>query len=455
MLSVDLNYILMQIFQPYFYYSITLLAVSFICIKALAKYNRLLTTRIKSLCYFFPLTIPVLLTALTSPWLATRLFFEISLSGDNPRNALPATPLNPDMNTPPPISLNHVLKPPGIMSVTNMLLAAGLVISLFYLLVTITLSDRITKRVFHIVELEPSEYESLQKKVGELSKRLSINPPRIGLVEDLRPNAFTVGYGGGTMLVFSLGILKTLKEKELAAVTAHELAHVKNNDFLFKTVSAALTFLSFFNPFAYFASATAQREREILADEEGAQILEQPRLLAKTLVKIYEASRVFPKEGLITRLVSGLFLSSPTSLRSRLLSTHPRLDQRVENIRRLDNRGEPTRVNPLLSITISILIITAGILSIYYLASIQSSFIRQHLPAIIFRIPLDEKRLIPARSVDNTWKIRVFGYFKLRNALPADFNELHFRTMALKMEEGSRNYHLIARTHLNVYPLKV
>ncbi|MCX8182829.1 MAG: M48 family metalloprotease, partial [Crenarchaeota archaeon] len=282
-----------------------------------------------------------------------------------------------------------------------------------------------------------------------------INPPRIGLVEDLRPNAFTVGYGRRTMLVFSLGILKTLNERELAAVAAHELAHVKNNDFLFKTVSVSLALLSFFNPFAYFASATAQREREILADEEGAQILRQPRLLAKTLVKIYEASRAFPKESIITRLASSLFLSYPISVGSMmLLSTHPRLDQRVENIRRLDKRGEAAHPSPLLSVSVSILIIAVGIVSTYYLASIQSSFIRQHLPMILFNTPLEEKRLIPTYVLDSTGKIHAFGFFRFRNVSPSNFNELYFRIIVLKMKEGSPNYHPAVEPRLNIYSLK-
>jgi hypothetical protein len=77
----------MQLFQPYFYYSTTLLVVSFICVKALVKYNRLLTARIKSLCYLFTLAIPVLLIALTSSWSITRLLFGNSISGYNPRIA--------------------------------------------------------------------------------------------------------------------------------------------------------------------------------------------------------------------------------------------------------------------------------------------------------------------------------------------------------------------------------
>ncbi|MEM3390092.1 MAG: M48 family metalloprotease [Thermoproteota archaeon] len=455
MLTIDLNYILIQLFQPYFYYSTTLLVVSFICIKTLVKYNHLLTTKVKSMCYLFPLTIPVLLIALTPPWFITRLLLAIKV-GTSPHSILQVAPLNPRIAKLPPIMVfNHVNlfdKP----SVTNMLLVAGLTLSVLYLLTMITLNERVAKRVFRIVELEPSEYQPLQKKVGELSRKLGINPPRIGLVEDLRPNAFTVGYGQRTMLVFSLGILQTLNERELAAVAAHELAHVKNNDFLFKTISVSLTLLSFFNPFAYFASATAQREREILADEEGAQILRQPGLLAKTLVKIYETSQAFPKESIITRLASGLFLSYPISVGNMmLLSTHPRLDQRIEKIRRLNKRGKAARTSPLLSVTVSILIITAGIISTYYLASIQSFFIRQYFPMMLFNTPLEEKRLIPAYGLDSAGRIRVSGFFRFRNGSPNDFNELHLRIIVLWMEEDSQNYYHAVEPRLNIHSLRV
>ncbi|MEM2940227.1 MAG: M48 family metalloprotease [Thermoproteota archaeon] len=421
MIPIELNYIVMQFFQPYFYYSTTLLIVSFFCIKALAKYNHFLTTRIRSLCYLLPLTIPALLIALT-PYLLTMGFFFISPLSHNLRNTSLLVLLNPDTAPPLPTIFSHfkligvpsVTRLIGVPPITSILYAVGLTLSLLYLAVTIILGDRILKRVFHIVELEPSEYESLQRKVKELSWKLGIEPPRIGLAEDLRPNAFTIGYGRRTMLVFSLGILKTLKEKELAAVAAHELAHVKNHDFLFKTLSTTLTLLSFFNPFAYFASVTAQREREILADEDGTRVLGHPSLLAKTLIKIHEASRLFPKESFTVRLTSGLFLSSPVSMGSSLLSTHPKLDQRVENIKRLCSRDKPVHSNPLVPIVISILIIAVGVVSTYYLASIQSSFVRQYLPAMPFRMFPSGKGLSLTPSLDRFKNMRAPSYLKLR-----------------------------------------
>lgn len=182
----------------YFNYSTILLMVSFICIKALIKYNGFLTARTRGLCYLFPLTIPVLLATLILPWSIAMLFFKISVSYDL-HNVILAMPHSLYMIMPPSRTLNHFW-PIYNPLVTNMFLTTGLTLSVFYLIVTITLSGRIVRRVFRIVELEPSEYESLQRKIDELSKKLSIEPPKIGLVEDLRPNAFTIGYGRGTCL---------------------------------------------------------------------------------------------------------------------------------------------------------------------------------------------------------------------------------------------------------------
>jgi hypothetical protein len=184
-----------------------------------------------------------------------------------------------------------------------------------------------------------------------------------------------------------------------------------------------LTLLSFFNPFAYFALATAQREREILADEDGTRVLGHPNQLAKTLIKIYEASRVFPKESFIVRLTSGLFLSSPASMGSRLLSTHPKLDQKVENIRRLCNRGEPVHPNPLVPIVISILIIAVSVVSMYYLASIQSSFVRQYLPVMPSKM-FPGKRFSLTPGLDRLENMRAPSYLKLRLNNLTSFNKL-------------------------------
>ena len=100
-------------------------------------------------------------------------------------------------------------------------------------------------------------------------------------------------------IVFSIGLLKTLEQEEVVAVAAHELAHVKNHDFFYKTgPTSALTVVSFFNPLAYIASSSGQREREMLADEDAIRVLEKPAAFGNALAKICKAIQNLPKESL-------------------------------------------------------------------------------------------------------------------------------------------------------------
>ncbi|MBO3840375.1 MAG: M48 family metalloprotease [Thermoproteota archaeon] len=408
----DLNNILMQVFQPYFYYSTILLAVSFICIKLFTKYNPLLTTRVKSMCYLIPLSFPVLLAIVNTPWPVGRFLFEAKILIHNQLNTcFLIKPWTPVVIPHIPISIYiNGLHP--VLPVTSLLYAIGFVIALAYLIVTTSLGDRIVRRVFHVIELDQGEYGSLQEAIKKLSARMGINPPKVGLVEDLRPNAFVMGYGRRTVLVFSLGLLKTLTKKELVAVAAHELSHVKNHDFVFKTLSTALSIVSFFNPFAHFSSASVQRERETLADEEGVKMIENPSLFKKAIIKINKASLKFPKESFKARLMSSLFLSSPISVRT-LFSTHPKLEHRIRNIEKLNRKEDIKEKSLFYSMVLSVLVIAVWVLSIYLLASIQISFVRQHFPPISLRTPWERTFFIRLNS-DRVKDIQILSYLKHR-----------------------------------------
>ncbi|MEM2488036.1 MAG: M48 family metalloprotease [Thermoproteota archaeon] len=282
---------------------------------------------------------------------------------------------------PPYPIVTHIGKPVFILPL-NLLYIIGFALSSAYLIVMLTLGNIIVKRVFHVIELNPGEYEFLQKKVLELATKMRINKPKIGLVEDLRPNAFVTGYGEKTMLVFSLGLLNTLTKKELTAVIAHELSHIKNRDFIFKTLLTALSLFSFFNPFSYLSSVSAQKERESLADEESVKIL-SPGLLARAIIKINKAVTELPKEGFTIRLTSSLFLTSPISLRT-LFSTHPKLEYRIKKIKEMNRMKSISKYDIVFSILLSIVVIAIGILAIYILAYIQTSFIRRYIPWMPF-----------------------------------------------------------------------
>ena len=232
-------------------------------------------------------------------------------------------------------------------------------------------------RAFHVTMMYPEEYVSLQEKVKEISKKIGTPAPRVGLIDDLRPNAFTMGYGKKAVIVFSLGILKMLNIDELTAVVSHELAHVKSRDYLFRSLSYTMNILSFFNPLSYFAAASAQKERELLADEKGASLLSQPKVMSNVLAKLEGALQMFPKERFADRLSASLFLVSPISRRSEILAAHPQIAHRVHNINAVTSKNAPKPTKRGTVIALSLILILAASTVGYGMISLQTSFLQK------------------------------------------------------------------------------
>lgn len=163
-----------------------------------------------------------------------------------------------------------------------------------------------------------------------LDKVVSINgirQPRLGIIHDLNPNAFTYGWSkNSARVVITDGILKYLNKKEQNAVFSHELGHVVHSDFIIMTivfaiplvlltvarwayyaswfssrrsskdsdeanmlrmaliVIAVLAFISYY--LGFLISLVVSRIREYYADEHSAEVLEDPNALSTGLVKI-------------------------------------------------------------------------------------------------------------------------------------------------------------------------
>jgi len=69
----------------------------------------------------------------------------------------------------------------------------------------------------------------------------NLQHPRLGLIADGNPTAFTYGtFPNSARLVVSEGLFTYLDDEEVAAVYAHELGHIVNYDFGWMTVAATL-----------------------------------------------------------------------------------------------------------------------------------------------------------------------------------------------------------------------
>ncbi len=310
---VDLNDFLVQIFQPYFFYSVVFLSIAFVSIKIFLKFNPYLSRRSQSILWLIPLLIPVIVLMLFPPQT------QIAITSFVPQISVPT-------------GMGVASAGPSFLSFTGLLCISGAVVAVAYLGVMVFFGRRVALKRFHVVMMAQDEYASLQAKVKETAHKLGVSTPKVGLVDDLLPNAFTVGWGRNTVIVYSLGLLNMLDLDELTAVTSHELAHVKAKDYLFKTTSYALNILSFFNPLSYFTASQSQKERELLADEQGAALLDKPHLLAEVLTKVTAVVKEFPKPSFADRLSTRLFLVSPLAHRPGILASHPQIAQRVQNI---------------------------------------------------------------------------------------------------------------------------
>jgi len=138
--------------------------------------------------------------------------------------------------------------------------------------------------------------------------------PRVGIIEDGAPQAFTYGHHpNNARVVLSRGTIKLLQPEELEAVVAHELGHARNWDMALMTVANLVPLLLYYvyrgltrwsgkrdrgAPWYIIAGAYLlyivseytvlwfSRTREFYADRFSGNVTRNPNALATALVKI-------------------------------------------------------------------------------------------------------------------------------------------------------------------------
>ena len=361
---VGINDFLFQIFQPYFFYSVVFLSVTFIIIKIFLKFNPHLPRHSQSLLWLLPLIIPVIVMLLFPPQIMASISPFVS--------AISA-----------PAGMSIANSSVDLLSFTGLLCIGGAVAALVYLGVMVCFGKKIALKRFHVVMMAKNEYIALQEKIRETAYKLGISEPKIGLIDDLMPNAFTIGYGQKSVIVFSLGLLKMLNLDELTAVASHELAHVKAKDYLFKSVSCALNIFSYFNPLSYLTAVQSQKERELLADERGAALLDKPNLMAEVLTKVSAAVEELPKPSFLDRLSASLFLISPLAHKSSILASHPRIAQRLQNIQGVFSAPSRKRRYMFTSVLLLGILVCAALVVGYSTVSAHEAFSQKTSAALV------------------------------------------------------------------------
>lgn len=260
----------------------------------------------------------------------------------------------------------------------------GMVLALGFALVTNLIaywnSDKLVLRMQQAHPLDPRSAPNVHDMVAALAERAGIPMPKLYLIDTDQPNAFATGRNPDNGAVaISRGLIRTLEPRELAAVIAHEIAHIRSRDTLTMTITATLAgaismlaqFGLFFggrsssNPLgpigtiatiliaplaAVLVQLAISRTREYEADRDGAMISGDPLALASALEKISAQAKHF--ENPWARRSPGmahLYLINPLAGRGadNLFATHPEIGNRIAQLHRIAN--EMQNADPIVS----------------------------------------------------------------------------------------------------------
>ena len=102
-------------------------------------------------------------------------------------------------------------------------------------------SDSMVLKLYRAREVDASSAPQLVQIVSELTQRAGLPMPRVYLIDETQPNAFATGRNPEhAAIAATSGILQLLSGRELRAVLAHELSHVKHRDILTSTITASI-----------------------------------------------------------------------------------------------------------------------------------------------------------------------------------------------------------------------
>jgi heat shock protein HtpX len=233
-------------------------------------------------------------------------------------------------------------------------------------------SDKIVLRMQHAMQVDARTAPEFYGIVEAMAKRANLPMPKVYVIDTDQPNAFATGRNPQNAAVAATtGLLRRLDQREVAAVVAHELAHIENRDTLTMTLTATLAgaismlgnFALFFgsnrdnnNPFGFigvlvaiivapFAAMLVQmaisRTREYSADARGAEIVGNPLWLVSALQKIAAYAKGIRNPAVEENPASApLFIINPLhgERADNLFTTHPAFENRVAALEELARR---------------------------------------------------------------------------------------------------------------------
>ena len=242
-----------------------------------------------------------------------------------------------------------------------------LIIATIYAIIQYFASAKLAVMMTGAKQIRKRDNPRLYNTVENLSIATGLPMPKVYIIDDPAPNAFATGRDPAHAVVAATtGLLDIMDNKELTAVMAHEMSHVKNYDIRVSMITFGLVCIigyitdlavrmifytnrhdsddnspvgvvvlfvvSLLAPLAAsLAQLAVSREREYLADASAAHITRYPEGMISALKKLDTHARPMHRQNPATE---GLFINNPLrkGAVNNLFSTHPPIEKRIERL---------------------------------------------------------------------------------------------------------------------------
>lgn len=242
-----------------------------------------------------------------------------------------------------------------------------LVVAIIYALIQYYAASSLAIAMTGAHEIKKKDNPRLWNTVENLTIAAGLPMPKVYIINDPAPNAFATGRDPKHAVVAATtGLLDIMDNKELTAVMAHELSHVKNYDIRVSMITFGLVCIVGFiadlglrmmwltndhdsddnspigmivvvltSLLAPIAASVAQmavsREREYLADASAAHLTRYPEGMISALKKLDTHAQPMKHQNPATE---ALFINNPLrkGAINNLFSTHPPIEKRIERL---------------------------------------------------------------------------------------------------------------------------
>lgn len=238
------------------------------------------------------------------------------------------------------------------------------IVALIYAVIQYFCASRIAVAMTGAKPITKQDNRRFYNIVENLALTAGLPMPKVYIINDPAPNAFASGRDPQHALVAATtGLLDIMDDKELTAVMAHEMSHVKNYDIRVSMITFGLVCivglvsdlglrLVLFNDdddrspvglimmllvaiISPVAAAIAQmavsREREYLADASAVNLTRYPEGMISALKKLDTHGRPMRRQNSATE---AMYINNPLrkGLVNNLFSTHPPIEKRIERL---------------------------------------------------------------------------------------------------------------------------